>query len=421
VARIAAFLEQENRLADSWWREPILLTGGYLHVTAPDTATDLLRRLAQLGVSQPSHTDQALAAAELAATTFLEWGGAETTQQALAHRLVALLTDPALPDAPLLRRETAGRALARLGDPRDGVGMQGKVPHLIWCKVPAGSFLLGANNNEEEANDNEKPQHELTLPTFYIARYPITNARFAPFVEDGGYQDRQWWTKAGWAWLDGVEAQLDFRKQFSNWLEQRSEERPSEPFYWRDERLNLPTQPVSGVNWYEAMAYCTWLQQQLTMYGQSCAMDGVALDTLLTSDNWQVRLPTEAEWEKAAGWDAAAGRKRVYAWGDTWDETKANVEGNIGHTSAVGIFPAGAAPCGALDMTGNVWEWTVSQYTSYRHEARHDPEGETLRALRGGYWPGSRRPARVSERFGSRPERFFNYVGVRVVMAPVLQ
>ena len=77
VTRIARFLEQQNRLADSWWREPILLTGGYLHVTAPDTATDLLRRLAHLGASQPPHSAQTLAAAELAAATFLEWGGAK--------------------------------------------------------------------------------------------------------------------------------------------------------------------------------------------------------------------------------------------------------------------------------------------------------------------------------------------------------
>jgi formylglycine-generating enzyme required for sulfatase activity len=401
MARIAAFLEQENRLADTWWREPILLTGGYLHVTAPDTATDLLRRLAQLNASQPSHTAPALAAAELAATTFLEWGGAETTQQALTNRLVALLTDLTLPDAPPIRRATAGRALARLGDPRDGIGVQGKVPLLAWCKVPAGSFLLGANSNEE-AYDSEKPQHELTLPTFYMARYPITNAQFASFVEDGGYQNRQWWTDAGRAWLDGAG-------------------RRNEPFYWHGE-LNLPAQPVTGVNWYEAMAYCAWLQQQLTAHSQSFAIDGVPLDTLLTSGDWQVRLPTEAEWEKAAGWDAVTRRKRVYAWGDTWDETKANVESNIGLSSVVGIFPAGAAPCGALDMIGNVWEWTVSQYMDpYRHEARHDPEGEAPRTLRGGSWRHNRRYACVSCRDCSYPEYFDDSFGLRVVVAPVFQ
>jgi formylglycine-generating enzyme required for sulfatase activity len=312
VTRIARFLEQQNRLADSWWREPILLTGGYLHVTAPDTATDLIRRLAHVGASQPPHSPQALAAAELAAATFLEWGGAEIIQQALANRLVALLTDPALPDTPPARRATAGQALARLGDPRDGVGTQEKVPRLTWCKVPAGPFRLGANTNEDAYAD-EKPQHELTLPTFYIACYPITNAQFAPFVEAGGYQERQWWTDAGCAWRHGAEPDLsritdtDLHKRYADWMAQRPLERRGEPFFWHWADHNLPTQPVTGVSWYEDMAYCTWLQQQLTVHGRSFAIDGVSLATLLTSGNWQVRLPTEAEWEKAAGWDAVAG------------------------------------------------------------------------------------------------------------------
>jgi formylglycine-generating enzyme required for sulfatase activity len=428
VTSIAGFLEQQSRLADSWWREPILLTGGYLYVTAPDTATDLLRRLAHLGESRPPHTAQALAAAELAAATFLEWGGAETTQQALACRLVALLTDPVLPDVPRARRVTASHVLARLGDPRDGVGKRGKVPHLAWCKVPAGPFRLGANNNEE-ANDNEKPQHELTLPTFYIGRYPITNAQFAPFVEGSCYQDRQWWTEAGWAWRHGAEPDLSYitdmnhRKDYTDWLAQRPLERRGKPFFWHDERLNLPTQPVTGVSWYEAMAYCAWLQQQLTVHGQSFAVNEAALHTLLTSGDWQIRLPTEAEWEKAAGWDTVAERKRVYAWGDEWDETRANVADHMKLPSAVGVFPAGAAACGALDMTGNVWEWTLSRYMDYpyRHDARHDPEGKISRVLRGGAWFGHPRDARVSSRNSPEPDFFTSSIGVRVVVGPVLQ
>jgi formylglycine-generating enzyme required for sulfatase activity len=289
--------------------------------------------------------------------------------------------------------------------------------------VPAGPFLLGANSNEE-ANDDEKPQHELTLPTFYMARYPITNAQFAPFIEDDGYQNRQWWTAAGWAWRNGAEAPSDLRKEYAIFLERRSVKRRSEPFYWHVEQLNLSTQPVIGVNWYEAMAYCVWLQQQLTVHGRSFIFDGVALDTMLTSGDWQVRLPTEAEWEKAAGWDVAVGRKRVYAWGDEWDEAKANVESsNIRLPSAVGIFPAGAAPCGALDMIGNVWECTLSRYMDYpyRHDARHDPEEETLRVLRGGAWDSDRRDARVSYRTRTHPEHFRGGLGLRVVVAPVLQ
>jgi formylglycine-generating enzyme required for sulfatase activity len=171
--------------------------------------------------------------------TFLEWGGAEATQQSLAHRLVAMVTDPTLPAASPPLRAAAGRVLARLGDPREGVGTHGTVPHLAWRTVPAGPFLLGANVNDKEAYENEKPQHDLTLPAFYMARYPITNAQFAPFVEDGGYDDRQWWTEAGWAWRQGREPEPDLtwladenlRKQYADWLAQRPVERCSTPLF----------------------------------------------------------------------------------------------------------------------------------------------------------------------------------------------
>jgi formylglycine-generating enzyme required for sulfatase activity len=190
------------------------------------------------------------------------------------------------------------------------------------------------------------------------------------------------------------------------------------PFHWDDERLNLPIQPVTGVSWYEAMAYCTWLQRQLRVLGQSFTIEGVTLETMLTSGDWQIRLPTEAEWEKAAGWNAAERRKRVYAWGDEWGETKANVAEHVGLPSAVGIFPAGAAACGDLDMTGNVWEWTLSRFMDYpyRHDIRHDPEGENPRTLRGGAWNDRRTYARVSTRLRGHPGGFSRNVGVRVVV-----
>ncbi|MGE3536577.1 MAG: SUMF1/EgtB/PvdO family nonheme iron enzyme [Candidatus Tectimicrobiota bacterium] len=427
VGRIVAFLGQRQRLRDAWWREVVLLTGGYLHITAPETATALLRRLAHLQGSRSPRTARALASAELAATIFLEWEGTGSMQQALAQRLADLLTDPAIPKIAPVLRAAAGRALARLGDPRPGVSTQEALPDIAWCPVPAGPFLLGANP-DESGDDDEKPQHELTLPTFYIARSLLTNAQFAPFVTAGGYEEPRWWTEEGWAWLQGADVDLSYmeerlRKLYADWLAQRSVARRATPFYWDDERYNVPNQPIVGITWYEAMAYTAWLQQQYRNGNVAVPLEGTTLGALLASGAWQVRLPTEAEWEKAAGWDAVAGRKRVYAWGDVWDTAQANVaESGVKAPSAVGIFPAGASPCGALDMTGNVWEWTQSLYRSYAYspiDGREDIATSGERVLRGGAWSNAASGARVSYRVHSHPGNWDDIVGLRLVVAPV--
>jgi len=170
------------------------------------------------------------------------------------------------------------------------------------------------------------------------------------------------------------------------------------------------------------MAYCAWLHQQCIMHGQGMTMASEPLATILSTGNWQVCLSTEAEWEKAAGWDADTRQKRRYAWGDTWDATRANVDNQVGYPCAVGVFPAGAAACGALDMTGNVWEWTLSQYADYPYkpDARNNPVGDARRVLRGGAWDYDARDARVSSRSYALPAVFNDSVGVRVVVAPVL-
>ena len=196
VDRIAAFLEEDARLGQSWWREPTLLTLGYLNMTAPDAASELTHRLAHLIEGQRPLTAPALAGAELAATGFLEWGGAEKTSQDLADRLVELLEQRPLQGVPPLTRAAAGRALARLGDRRRGVGLaQNGLPDIVWCEVPAGSFTMG-----EGSDEHREPLDE----PYAIGKYPITNAQFDAFVEDGGYTEkwRRCWTRAGWKWKE---------------------------------------------------------------------------------------------------------------------------------------------------------------------------------------------------------------------------
>jgi formylglycine-generating enzyme required for sulfatase activity len=240
-------------------------------------------------------------------------------------------------------RAEVGRILGTFGDPRPGVDLHTDgLPDIAWCNVPAGLFTMGSNkSHDENASDSELSQHEVTLAAFQIAKYPVTNAQFAPFVNGDGYTNRAYWTDAGWQ-----------RKERKSW---------TEPPYWKEESWNRPNHPVVGVSWYEAYAYCQWLGTQLKA---------------------EVWLPTESEWEKAArGTD-----ERIYPYGDDFDPTKGNNnETGIGQTSAVGIFPDGASPFGVLDMSGNVWEWCGTKWRgNYETAANDGTAGNAPRVLRGG-------------------------------------
>jgi formylglycine-generating enzyme required for sulfatase activity len=185
--------------------------------------------------------------------------------------------------------------------------------------VPEGEFTMGSDNPMGDPGYYEKP-HTVRLDAFYIDQYEVTNAQYQAFV-------------------------------------QTTARAPSSAA--SDSSLSAPQQPVVGVSWIDAKAYCEWAGE---------------------------RLPTEAEWEKAArGTDG-----RTYPWGEGIDSTKANYNSNLGRTSAVGTYPAGVSPYGVYDMTGNVWEWTSSVYWKYPYNAtdgREDPLNTKLpRVLRGGAW-----------------------------------
>ncbi len=240
-----------------------------------------------------------------------------------------------IPPLPL-RLKTAA-LLGEVGDPRLLNVQTGDAPlGGYWCPIDAGPFWYGPydeSNREDTSEERNRPLRQVTLPyTYRVGRYPVTNAEYRRFVEAGGYQQQQWWTANGWAYLQPGSRRWD----------ESNETRITLPRYWDNAERNQPTQPVVGVSWYEAVAYCAWLTAQ----GQTAGW-------LANGD--VIRLPTSLEWERAArGID-----QRRYPWGNEPPDTeRANFKDTgIGRPTPVGCFPAGAADCGALDLAGNVMEW----------------------------------------------------------------
>ena len=229
---------------------------------------------------------------------------------------------------PAKERAAAGDVLGRLGDPRPGAGVlvtaTGRWPDMVWIEIPAGPFTMGSAPEDEQAYDDERPAHRLALPRYYIGRYPVTNAQYALFLADGGYLNPDFWTPEGWAWREGAEADLsgiddpDFRRQYKEWLARRPAGRRDRPFWWDDPRWGAPTRPVVGVCWFEALAYCRWLQEQFRRSGHVLRVwkrQRVRPRTL-RDGGYVVRLPSEAEWEKAAR--GSEGLR--WPWGDRWQE-----------------------------------------------------------------------------------------------------
>ncbi|NLS76118.1 MAG: SUMF1/EgtB/PvdO family nonheme iron enzyme [Chloroflexi bacterium] len=286
-------------------------------------------------------------------------------------------------ELPPLERANAGNALATLGDPRFDPEhwYLPKDDWLGFVEIPAGPFLMGSDKRKDgQALNRESPQHTLNLPRFYMARYPVTVAQFRAFVEDSGYEPRD-----------------------------------------RDCLSGMANHPVVWVTWHEARAFAAWLTERLREGAPGPLAE-------MVRQGWAVRLPTEAEWEKAArGADG-----RIYPWGDQADPERANYGGTgIGGTSAVGCFPHGASPYGCLDLSGNVWEWTLSlggkdlsnpdfRYPYEPGDGREDVEvpDSVSRVLRGGSYSLEARLVRCAFRSELYPSLWDRNYGFRLVVAP---
>ncbi len=302
-------------------------------------------------------------------------------------------------------RSVAGDVLGYLGDRRDGIGLREKdgclLPDMAWVKIQGGKFLMGSGRDDHAALEIERPCHDLELPEFFVSRYAVTNEQFGLFIEADGYNQRRYWTAAGWDWSRGGTADLSpivdrrLREHYRVWLARRPAVKQA-PLWWRESGWRAPNCPVVGVSWFEAMAYAKWLDEILRSLGWPLVVGCSAKDPA-ASDELEVRLPTEAEWEKAArGVDG-----RIWPWGNEAEFGKTNTkEVGLEQTCAVGLFPPGDSPYGVADMIGNTWEWTYSLWGRNSHEepdyrypydpfdGREDPEGAGLRAVRGSSWFG---------------------------------
>jgi len=363
--------------------------------------------------------------------------------------------------ADLRDRIACALAVGELGDPRfewrEGPFGSYLMPPMV--EIAGGRYPIGEDepiawqlpgSSESYTDAAHMPRHDAEIAPLAIGQFLVTNAEWRCFMGAGGYEDERWWdTEDGRAWRRGElaneGAKVDnraWRKRFRenpDLFEQAIEEgrfsseeaverwrawiafedeafeavlearwrakRVTEPEYWRDARFNHPMQPVVGICWYEARAYCNWLGAQT----------GTA-----------IRLPTEVEWEAAA----RGPQGRLYAYGNEFDATKGNTdEARIRRSTPVGVFAEGDTPEGVSDMAGNVAQWTSSGWGrddeqrpeyGYPYDARDGREdihagASCRRVLRGGAWDDYGVSARAACRDLYLPVVRYYAVGFRVV------
>ena len=250
-----------------------------------------------------------------------------------------------------------------------------------WVTIPAGPFWMGSDRNDDpDAFDNEFPQHWLNLPEFRIARTPVTVAQFARFVQDTGYRTTAEQKGTAHTWVHTWDSSAWKEWQYVYWAQPRGV---------GSDVKQKQDHPVTCVSWDDVLEFCCWAD---------------------------VRLPTEAEWEKAArGTD-----KRIYPWGNLLpDETCCNFDNRLYDTTPVENYARATSPYGLLDMAGNVWEWTSTKcsanYQNYRNRVDNNLDGQHPRIVRGGSFRNHHQMVRCAARDCNEPFRAKSSLGFRVV------
>jgi formylglycine-generating enzyme required for sulfatase activity len=288
----------------------------------------------------------------------------QTIANILRDGLVELVSTSAA--LPPIERALCGRVLSLLGDPRPGIGLiqtgeHAGLPDISWCDVAEGDIIYGSEEYEDE-----KPFGEISIAyAFRISRYAVTHVQFQAFIDSpDGYVREEWWAGLNQGALK----------------EQRTGPRLAKWSY-----ANHPRETVS---WYEAMAFCAWLSSKL---------------------GYPVTLPTEEQWERAARGTGGL----AYPYGNEHISENGNTrESEIWQTTAVGLYSRGASPYGAMDMSGNVWEWTLSEYESRKSD---NFVSDVARVLRGGSWGLYSGNARAAYRLCRDPDFRSRNCGFRLV------
>lgn len=298
-----------------------------------------------------------------------------------------LATEPVAKDTPSQKRSEEARSQTAVAPTRPAGISNGapttqpqyRVGEMIT--IPAGKFLMGNKGNEGFDNPDELPQHRVDLPAYQIGKYEVTRGQYRKFIEAGGYKDPRHWSAEGWKWKQGNT--IDYAGMNGNVTRvTRSADAPerNEPEHWAAEQewighghehprfTQTDEHPVVGVTYYEAEAYCKWAGG---------------------------RLPTEAEWEKAARWDEKKQQANVFPWGDTWDPERCNNADDhnpagggyrTNQSAPVGSYPKGASPYGCMDMAGNAYEWVADWAKSYPSSPKPFDHTGRFHFVKGGCW-----------------------------------
>jgi len=397
LASQANLAEEVSKLAGQGdlWRVAILLAVGRLFYVSGEVYRPLTL-VAELCPKQAGDDESCWRKAWLAGDALLEIRANRASDTELGRELLGRVPErmaDLLNKGRLSARERVevGDSLGRLGDPRLKEGDSKTGP---MVEIPGGRFWMGAQKKSEKERNfdqdtgrygiDESPVHEVELSPYQISKYPVTVGQYQRFMEEGGYEKEDYWKVGG-----GFDELKD-----------------KEPRNWEEQKRYL-SRPVVSVSWYEAAAFACWAGG---------------------------RLPTEAEWERAASGPGQEGQEyRKYPWGNKEPSPEiVNFGGsNIGHVTPVGIFPDGCSPEGVFDLAGNVWEWCWDWYREGYYQLcnqqgvvkdPHGPDGKEKekggRVVRGGSFSGHGYGLRCAARDGVVPHYWDFLCGFRVVRGP---